>query len=326
MPQGIGPVGIYHSHPFKSQIFHSHTDDKTLVSLSNQFPNCVSLVTNSEEINYYQMGKNSKTREISAEFIEPTIPKFLLLSMDETIEIKIENSLLNEAEEKGNLRIKILNVLRTYFEVIWEKLDFFYFDSKIIDIEIIYQYLKENLAEKAVAIVIPKKVKNKKQNSLKIGKVNDENSNILKLNLKLKIPIYVTDKKKFKDLNNAIRTEVISNNILQKIYNCIINYEENTILIPEDHYLNFFGFYIKILCFDKVELNSMEISRKIFEFISKILSLFESYEGLELPSKIKDQIILFLNDVEELARKFNWEVKITKYAKSIKDKLNLINN
>lgn len=62
LPQGIGPIGIYHSHPFSSEVFHSHTDDSTLISLSNQFPNCISIVTNGEEINFYRMGNKNKTK------------------------------------------------------------------------------------------------------------------------------------------------------------------------------------------------------------------------------------------------------------------------
>ena len=78
MPQGIGPIGIYHSHPFSSELFHSHTDDATLISLSNQFPNCVSIITNGVQINYYKMGKESKTKEINVKFTEPKVPKFIL--------------------------------------------------------------------------------------------------------------------------------------------------------------------------------------------------------------------------------------------------------
>ena len=116
MPQGIGPIGIYHSHPFSSEIFHSHTDDSTLLSLSNQFPNCVSIVTNGKDINYYQMGKESKTIEIDVKYIEPEIPKFLLILFDETLLIKINKSILNNVEKVSNLKIRILNEVNNFLE------------------------------------------------------------------------------------------------------------------------------------------------------------------------------------------------------------------
>ncbi len=51
-------------------IFHNHIGDTNLVSLSKQFPNSVSIVTNCTIINYYQMGKNNKSQQniINKEF------------------------------------------------------------------------------------------------------------------------------------------------------------------------------------------------------------------------------------------------------------------
>ncbi|GAH40391.1 unnamed protein product, partial [marine sediment metagenome] len=145
MPQGIGPIGIYHSHPFSSEIFHSHTDDSTLLSLSNQFPNCVSIVTNGKDINYYQMGMESKTIEIKVKYIEPEIPKFLLILFDETLLIKINKSILNNVENVGNLKIRILNEVNNFLENIWSDLELFANYSKISENDVVTKYLVNNL-------------------------------------------------------------------------------------------------------------------------------------------------------------------------------------
>lgn len=52
MPQGIGTVGIYHSHP--SKVFHSHVDDTTIRNLARMYPKLVSIVTNGTEIEYFR--------------------------------------------------------------------------------------------------------------------------------------------------------------------------------------------------------------------------------------------------------------------------------
>ena len=107
MPQGIGAIGIYHSHPFKSEIFHSPTDDATLLSLSIQFPSCVSIVTNGKDINFYQMGKRTKTEEIVAELIEPEIPKFLLISINENLNLLInKDHLSNKSDKKDYAQVE----------------------------------------------------------------------------------------------------------------------------------------------------------------------------------------------------------------------------
>ena len=104
----------------------------------------------------------------------------------------------------------------------------------------------------------------------------------------------------------------MSNNLLQKIYNCIIDFDNRKIITPDDYYLNFFGFYIKVLCFNKKELNEYEFSQRTFEFISKIVSLFDSFTNVELSGKIKNQIITFFNDIKKISKKFNWHYEIRK--------------
>ena len=322
MPQGIGPIGIYHSHPFSSEIFHSHTDDSTLLSLSNQFPSCVSIVTNGEEINYYQMGKKSKTEEIQAKFIEPDIPRFLLISIDEKLLLKTSNSILNNRADESKLKIMILNKLRDYLENIWIEFELSYNNTKISESDSVNPYLVNTLAAEPVQLILPDKFKGGNKIKLIIETISDsEELNINKdqtyfsLNIKVKIPIYTTDKNEtLQKINQAIKTELLSNNILQKIYNCVIDYDRKNIITPDDFYLNFFGFYIRVLYFNKNELNEFEFSQRTFEFISKFISLFDSFGDLELSNKIKSQIMTFFSDVKKLSQKFSWydEIKLKK--------------
>jgi len=323
MPQGIGPIGIYHSHPSSSDIFHSHTDDSTLLSLSNQFPSCISIVTNGEEINYYQMGKKSKIEEIQAEFINPDIPQFLLISIDKKFLLKISNSILNNRADESKLKIMILNKLKDYLEDIWIEFEFSYNNSKISENDSIKPYLVNTLAAEPVQLILPDKFK--EGNKIKIiietlidseeFKIN-KNQTYFNLNIKAKIPIYTTNENEsFQKINQAIKTELLSNNILQKIYNCVIDYDRKIIITPDDFFLNFFGFYIKVLCFKKTELNEIKFSQKIFEFINKFISLFDSFTDLELSKIIKNQIQIFFNDVKKLSQKFSWYDEIKEKVK-----------
>ena len=121
MPQGIGPIGIYHSHPASSRLFHSHTDDNTLISLTNQFQNCVSIVTNGEEINFYQMGKEKKTREIKVEFDEPEVIDFILVAVDDKFDVRVSNSLLKDLNKTNYVKMKIQNILIDSFQKHWKE-------------------------------------------------------------------------------------------------------------------------------------------------------------------------------------------------------------
>ena len=320
MPQGIGPIGIYHSHPFSSEIFHSHTDDSTLLSLSNQFPNCVSIVTNGKDINYYQMGKESKTIEIDVKYIEPEIPKFLLILFDETLLIKINKSILNNVEKVSNLKIRILNEVNNFLENIWSDLELFANYSKISENDVVTKYLVNNLKARSIRLKISAETKNK--GKIQIVIENDNESNIktdsidndykyYRLALNAKVPIYISnDNKIFKDINNAIKTELLSNNILQKIYNCVIDYDKNIIITPDDYYLNFFGFFIRVLCFNKKKMNKNEFSLKTYELILKLIALFENFIIMEPHDKIRNIILIFLKNVEEFSEKFRWQNQV----------------
>ncbi len=326
MPQGIGPIGIYHSHPFSSEIFHSHTDDATLLSLSNQFPHCISIVTNGEEINFYQMGKKSKTEEIQAEFIDPDILKFLLIYFDEDLLLIINNYILNSRVSENSLKIMILNKLRDLLEEIWIDFEFLYNNSKISKNDSINPYLVDKLTVEPIHLILPEKFKDGNKIKLIIDSINESdeskienNQTCFNLNIKAKIPIYMTDENvTFQKINQAIKTELISNNILQKIYNCVIDYDKKLIITPDDYYLNFFGFYIRFLFFNIHELNKNELSQKTYEVLLKLISLFENVKNIKSNDKIRNQIFMFIKDLKKFSKKFRWQNQVKNRIENLK--------
>ncbi len=75
LPEGVGIIGIYHSHP--NRIFHSSTDNATLARFSALYPKMISAVTNpfpvSEDAEnttrWYSLDKDKESvHEISVEF------------------------------------------------------------------------------------------------------------------------------------------------------------------------------------------------------------------------------------------------------------------
>ena len=325
MPQGIGPVGIYHSHPFSSEIFHSHIDDSTLISLSNQFPNCISVITNGLEINYFQMGKNEATEEIEVNFVEPEIPKFILISMNEIITVKVDRDIVNDENKRQKLRIDILNSVRNYFEKIWSDLELYCGKKAIFKENPIKDYLVDNInTDSSVQIRVPTTIKDMEKNIITIEKeTNTVSKNNLKydsysLNIKLKIPIYIAENNfKLRDVDQNIKTELISNNLLQKIYNCIINDNGKEIMVQDDYYLKFFGFYIRLLRFNDPSLNKNDLSLKAYNVILKLLSLFDHVRDTKIPEKIKIQIQEFIQNVKEFSIHFDWVDTIKKKLKKI---------
>ena len=53
IPGGIGVVGIYHSHV--GAVFHSATDDQTVKQFASVYPYFLSIVTNPDEMKYFQL-------------------------------------------------------------------------------------------------------------------------------------------------------------------------------------------------------------------------------------------------------------------------------
>jgi len=326
MPQGIGPIGIYHSHPFSSEIFHSHTDDSTLTSLSNQFPRCISIVTNGKEINFYQMGKKSKTEEIQAEFIDSEIPKFLLISIDEDLNLIINKNILNNRVDENSIKIMILNKLRDYLEEIWIDFEFSFNNSIVFENDSIKPYLVDDLTAKPVELNLPEKFKTINKTKLIIdnidesqGSKDENNQTCFNLNIKAKIPIYITDENfTSQKVNQTIKTELLSNNILQKVYNCVIDYDKNIIITPDDFYLNFFGFYIRVLCFNKKELNERKFPLNNFESLLKLITLFENFKYTESNNKIRNQISMFIKNFEKLSKKFRWQNQVKNRLENLK--------
>ncbi|HME53414.1 MAG TPA: Mov34/MPN/PAD-1 family protein [Candidatus Lokiarchaeia archaeon] len=65
LPVGVGFVGIYHSHP--DEVFHSSTDNKTLMTYSRFYPKMLSAVTNGTETKWYRYDGKSKFTEFEIE-------------------------------------------------------------------------------------------------------------------------------------------------------------------------------------------------------------------------------------------------------------------
>jgi len=329
LPQGIGPIGIYHSHPFLSKIFHSHTDDSTLISLSKQFPSCVSIVTNGKEVNYYQLNENDQTTEIPIKFIETEVPKFLLIAFNETLSVRISKEVINNLE-KPNLNIRILNALREYFESIWNDMELYCNNVEVLKDENIKQYLRTKLRADPIKLKIPLKLKsngeiriNLSRSSNSSGMVEDNDNVCLKMKIPLKLPIYIHDKnKKFHKIDQIIKTELISNNILQKVYNCSVDLNNKEIITPKDFFLNYFGFFMRILCFDDKKLNKNRFSGKIFEFLSRLLSIFDNFEEIELSENTKHHLQVFFDDIEKLSYKFYWQDDMNEILMNFRNLIN----
>jgi hypothetical protein len=330
LPQGIGPIGIYHSHPFSGEVFHSHTDDSTLISLSKQFPSCVSIVTNGKKVNYYQLDENYQTTEIPIKFIETEVPKFLFITFNETFSVRISKKVIDNLEKPNMINIRILNALREYFESIWNDMELYSNNIEVLNDENVKQYLRSELSSDPIEIKIPSKLKYNGDIKIYLDKSSNsssqvkENDNInLEMKIISKLPIYIHDKnKEFHEIDHVIKTELLSNNFLQKVYNCNVDLNNREIITPKDFFLNYFGFFIRILCFDGKKLNENRFSGKIFEFLSRWLSLFDHFDDIELSEKAKHHLQVFFDDIEKLSYKFYWQDDMNK---KIMNFSNLIN-
>jgi len=326
LPQGIGPIGIYHSHPASSDVFHSHADDSTLLSLSKQFPNSISIVTNGTELNCYQTDKENITQNIKINSKNPKIPNFFLIDMNEELNLKIHKNLINpKTKRRKSLRIKIVNEFREFFEHIWEEIEFFYDGSKIGK-ERVSHFFVDKFTENPIQIKFPsnmEKTNGTKRLEIKPEEMasNEIESNIFKdytVKLSATIPIYIVNSKKsLFELKSLIKTELISNNLLQKLYNSYFDYESREILLPKDIFITFFGFFIRIILHDYNETNHNDLKDKTSKFILKLVSQINSFTEIPLKSTTKNHLQSLLKKIKELARNYDLNKDLIKKLNTI---------
>jgi len=331
MPQGIGPIGIYHSHPASSTLFHSHTDDKTLTSLTNQFQNCVSIVTNGEEINFYQMGKEKKTMEIKVEYDEPEVSDFILVAIDEKFEIRVNNGLFKDLSKTNYIKMKIQNILIDNFHNYWNTFSLSKKNLNIKERAKVSKFLTNDITREPMYIKIPRETKEiisklliLKNQDTSNGAIGENDYTNLSLSIRAKFLIYAIDNNtQLYDFKNKIRVEFLGNILPQKLQNSILDLPSCKLDIPEDYFLYYFGFYMRILSFNDKKLNELTVSKSNYEFLLKILSSFDSFNKIKISKKIEAHIAKFLRDLENFLLNYDWGDTLKKRINLLRINLNL---
>jgi proteasome lid subunit RPN8/RPN11 len=87
LPQGIGFVGIYHSHP--GDVFHSSTDDETAISMARFYPRLLSAVTNGGIIKWYRHEGGKKLAEFEPSRSIDAGGRIQLIRAEATVEYSV---------------------------------------------------------------------------------------------------------------------------------------------------------------------------------------------------------------------------------------------
>ncbi|MFX1521826.1 MAG: Mov34/MPN/PAD-1 family protein [Promethearchaeota archaeon] len=197
MPQRIGVVGIYHSHP--GEVFHSHIDDRTLISLSKLYQNPISVVTNGTITKYYQVGHPpEKMKEIDA--IRKKIKKLqfmdFMLNVKKTLMVDTENPLP-----------EISSQLHSWVE---ENFIHCVYSRKGINIDM-NSKLSNLLSEKSL---ISLKLEDKTVASIVKEDSKNEMSH-LSIDLDLFAKVFVKEEERLSDLSIDIKEELIQDLLLK---------------------------------------------------------------------------------------------------------------
>jgi proteasome lid subunit RPN8/RPN11 len=331
LPQGIGAIGIYHSHPFSSDVFHSHTDDATLLSLSRQFPKCVSIVTNGEEINFFQINDEKTTSEIQIEYNIPSIPQFILIEMDQHFQITFPKKFLTQKNTPHSLKIKLFNKIGDFFEDQWKKIELIYKGKKLSLKDSLKKYTVNNFHGEPIHLQLGSSefhsISITPDTNSQSYSDNTDHYETYKLHLKAKIPIYIPEKRKnIKNIIPAIKTELISNNFMQKTYNLDIDESAKKFIVPEDIFLHFFGFFIKLMLFPgkssyQIHFNESES----YQILLKLVSLLETFHNVSLKPQIEKKIQNFLAQIRRLHENCRLNKELLTKIKNINKKLNFKN-
>ena len=332
LPQGIGPVGIYHSHPFSDVVAHSNLDNHTLLSLANQFPNCISIVTNGHDIKFYQIDKKNRINEINVKIEDLKVPDFLVFSLKVQVLLKLELEYEMEKHDHLNLKIKILNLIKEYFEDVWDNLIFLVDGSIISDDTKIRKFLTDNLESNIIHLNFSNKINQnnneevillaksaKKGKNVETPKVNE----LFDLSINLKSPFYVFDMNlKLKDLKDVLKVELINNNLLKKILLAKIDSTRKKIITPNDFYLKFLGFYLRLPIFNDPTLNRSDIAREAQKIARRIISTYKYFPFNQSDNNFKKLIFKSLKNVEHYSSLFHFSNEINELIKDVKSMMN----
>ncbi len=105
LPKKIYNIGMYHSHPVG--VFHSHTDDQTLLQMKKIYPEVISIVTNGDQTFCYKTSeKQVKEVDIEIDHVEPL---FSLIKVETKISIsKMDNYYKIASQFEKELELKLV--------------------------------------------------------------------------------------------------------------------------------------------------------------------------------------------------------------------------
>ncbi|MHA1299656.1 MAG: Mov34/MPN/PAD-1 family protein [Candidatus Helarchaeota archaeon] len=207
LPQGIGVLGIYHSHP--RNVFHSHTDDSTLNNIKQIYPNVISIVTNGYETKYFRFKDDE---------LLPAKIKFKKIKLKESIFFESEIAIPSNCEDK----IKLSTYLRDEIEKNWEKRTYWYSNKQIYSINSV-----SDLIGKKIFIKFPQKnFKNQKK-------------------IPFFALLYPDPTDKIEKIHEKIKIELIDD-LLQKTNKSTVNVAGNGLMIPETQYIDYMGIPLKV--------------------------------------------------------------------------------
>ncbi len=329
LPGGLGIVGIYHSHPYKSKLFHSHTDDETLIGLSKQLPKCVSLVTNGEDIHYYQMNEQFKLYEIEAKKWEPTIPEFVPISFNNTYTVNIEEELLGA----DNLHIKIYNKWKDLVDLKWSSFKLYKGEKEVPLSSNCKPYLKSKLDGDYLQL------KSTDKEALTIDVTKDESKATQKkmipftMNLNCTDPIYITERNMtFDSIIDTIKTEIVDESLTAKLFACVIDSKKKEILVPYTYLINLYGYLVKCAYYPEkvrqsisenfpVNNNMQKLSKKNEDTMKRLKSNAETYASVKIEKDSKKKMLRFVENLIEFANFHEWNKNVVNDLTNIKNQL-----
>ena len=124
LPNGIGIIGIYHSHPADSNIFHSHIDTDTVLDITNIVPNFTSIVTNGTDIQCLMLvDKDSQA-------LKKVVPKLKVPVLPPSSHFRTDVNLLFPSGEDEVDAPVIMSKIAHIFNMEWDQRSFFALGSK----------------------------------------------------------------------------------------------------------------------------------------------------------------------------------------------------
>lgn len=265
MIQGMGIVGIYHSHP--REVFHSSTDDYTVQTLAKMYPNIVSIVTNGDETRCYRL-LDGKIGEVSP--TQETLPPTNYLNFQLPIKSQVH---IGSKTRRDQIDSLVSTQLQTALQDSLEKCHFKLDGKRLKD-----KQRLSKLPSGSAVLLQPSHWQMPSKDTLTL----QGRPILTSVETTLKARVIVREGERLRDLRNAIENE-LADDLVQKIASGKYFHKEKRYTPAQTIFIKYLQAHLKLyIPFGKPDPDQYNYCKELVNSARLLLKLGKQAEALIL--------------------------------------------